>query len=533
MKRIYVILSLFAAISLTLSVRLAMLINDDEIAAVSVGKGSYTVKSVNSYGGIYDCNMLPMVNCREKYEAVIVPNSSGAVRIQPYLVDWDNYYSGISGSRPFLCEVTSAAYELGDEAVIFRSLVRTDSRQLAPHIVGYTSDNIGMYGLEKAYDEYLRSSFSVNSATFGVDALGNVLGGLDSSVICEEPVKSGIVTTIDKNIQQICETAVTDFDIKKGAIIVMDIKSGDIKAVVSCPDFDPVNIAASLNDSNSPFVNRAFSAYSVGSIFKLVTAAAALEQGISPQYSNICTGSVDVNGQVFNCHKWGGHGEINMGEAMVQSCNPYFISLSRYLNGERYVQTASDLGFGKSVELCSGMVSSAGNLQTPKEIAVAAERANMSFGQGMLTATPLQICRMTAAIANNGVINEPTLIKGFCGEDGDIKYSPIKAGERVMSYETAKTLKNFMIKTVRAENSMSKPDKTSAGGKTSTAQTGNFDEKGNEIMNCWFTGYFPAYSPKYAVTVLVEGGRSGNSVSGPVFRQIADNIIVYEKTIGQ
>lgn len=533
MKRLYVIFSIFAVVSAALAVRIAMLINDDEIAAVSAGKGSYTVKSVSSYGGIYDCNMLPLVNCKEKYEAVVIPNSSGAVRIQPYLVDWDAYYSGISGSLPFLCEVNPNAYELGDDAVIFRSLVRTDRKQLAPHIVGYTSDNVGMYGIEKAYDEYLRSSFSVNSATFGVDALGGVLGGVDSSVSYAEPVKSGIVTTIDKNIQQICETAVTDFEIKKGAIIVMDVKSGDIKAVVSCPDFDPVNIAASLNDDNSPFVNRAFSAYSVGSIFKLVTAAAALEQGISPQYSNICTGSVDINGQVFNCHKWGGHGEINMGEAMVQSCNPYFISLSQYLNGERYVKTASDLGFGKSTELCSGMVSSAGNLQTPKEIAVAAERANMSFGQGMLTATPLQICRMTAAIANNGVINTPTLIKGFCDENGEVDYAPITAGERVMSYETAKALKGFMIRTVRTETSMSNPDKTSAGGKTSTAQTGNFDENGNEIMNCWFTGYFPSYSPKYAVTVLVEGGRSGNSVSGPVFKQIADNITVYEKAVGQ
>ena len=111
MKRLYVIFSIFAVVSAALAVRIAMLINDDEIAAVSAGKGSYTVKSVSSYGGIYDCNMLPLVNCKEKYEAVVIPNSSGAVRIQPYLVDWDAYYSGISGSLPFLCEVNPNAYE--------------------------------------------------------------------------------------------------------------------------------------------------------------------------------------------------------------------------------------------------------------------------------------------------------------------------------------------------------------------------------------------------------------------------------------
>lgn len=518
---------MFAVLSAALSVRLGLLTYSDEIAAASVGKGTYTVRSVSGYGGIYDCNMLPLVNCSEKYEAVIVPNSSGAVRIQPYLSDRETYYDGISGRVPFLCEVTSSAYELGDEAVIFRSYVRTDRRQLAPHIVGYTSDGKGVYGIEKAYDELLRSDCAVNSAVFGVDALGGVLGGVESSVSRADKPKSGVITTIDKSIQQICETAAEHFSVKKGAIVVMDIKTGEIKAAVSCPDFNTEDIYASMNDPDSPFVNRVFSAYSVGSIFKLVTAAAALEQGISPDYSNVCAGSVDINGQVFNCHKWGGHGEINMKTAVVESCNPYFIMLSQYLDGERYIGTASALGFGSETELCQGMVSAAGNLQTVRDIAVAAERANMSFGQGMLTATPLQICRMTAAIANDGVINTPTLIKGVADKNGNIEYSPVIPSERVLSYKTARTLKGFMVQTVRAENSMSKPDKTSAGGKTSTAQTGRF-ENGTEIMNCWFTGYFPSYNPKYAVTVLIEGGRSGNSAAGPVFRQIADNITVYE-----
>lgn len=532
MKRIYITLFMFAAISAALVARLAFLAYSDEIAAASLGKGIYTVKSVSGWGGIYDCNMLPLVNCSEKYEAVIVPNSSGAVRIQPYLADFETYYSGISGKTPFLCEVTSSAYELGEEAVIFRSCVRTDGRQLAPHIVGYTSDGKGVCGIEKAYDQLLRGDCAVNSVTFGVDALGGVLGGLDTGVSYAEKPKGGVVTTIDKSIQQICETAAADFSVKKGAVIVMDVKTGEIKAAVSCPAFNTENISASVNDPDSPFVNRVFSAYSVGSIFKLVTAAAALEQGISPEYSNICTGSADVNGQIFNCHKWGGHGEINMKTAVVESCNPYFITLSSYLDGERYIGTASALGFGRETVLCEGMVSSAGNLQTVKDIAVAAERANMSFGQGMLTATPLQICRMTAAIANDGVMNTPALIKGIADESGSIKYSPVTAGERVISCTAARTLKEFMVQTVRAENSMSKPNRTTAGGKTSTAQTGNFED-GKEIMNCWFTGYFPSYSPKYAVTVLVEGGQSGNSAAGPVFRQIADNITAYENKAGR
>ena len=529
MKRVIIVLALFVSTAIGLSIRLFSLINDEKIAAASVGRGHYTVRSVGEYAGIYDCSLEPLVNLSEKYEAVVIPNHDSSIRIQPYLVDMDTYYNGISGRVPFLCRVTSDAYSLGDGAIIFRSRVRTDSSQLAPHIVGYTSDNAGIYGIERSYDELLRSSYSVNSASFSVDALGSVLNGLDVETTQAGAVRSGVITTLDKNIQQICESAAEKFGIKKGAIVVMDVKSGEIKAVVSCPDFDTSDISASLNDPDAPFINRAFSAYSVGSIFKLVTSAAALEQGISPEYSYICTGSADVYGQNFNCHKWGGHGEIDMGTAVVESCNTYFIALSEYLSDERYIETAAAFGFGKETELCPGMVSAAGNLQTPADIAIAAERANMSFGQGMLTATPLQICTMTAAIANGGVLNSPVLIKGFLDENGNASYSKLSAGERVISYDTARKLKSFMFDTVRAAGSMSKPDKVLAAGKTSTAQTGNFDSYGNEILNCWFTGYFPSYAPKYAVTVLVEGGTSGNSACGPIFKEIADNITDMER----
>lgn len=530
-KKITALLVLFSVFSVLLSARIFVLINDDEIAAVSSGKGYYTINSVGEYAGIYDRNMQPLVNYSEKYEAVIIPNGSIAVKIQPYLLDWDTYYSGISGNLPFLCRVRPEAYSLGDDAVIFRSLVRTDKDQLASHIIGYTSDNVGMYGLERSFDSFLRSEYSVNSVTLGVDAVGKVLGGIDAEISYADSVKSGVITTIDKKIQQICEEAIDKYNIKRGAVIVMDAKSGEIRAVVSRPDFNTENIYASLNDPESPFINRAFSAYSVGSVFKLVTAATALEEGISPEYSYICAGSININGQVFNCHKWGGHGEIDMSTAMVESCNPYFITLSEYLDKEKYIGLASSLGFGTSTELCDGIISTSGNLQSTSDIEVAAERANMSFGQGMLTATPLQICRMTCTIANDGILNEPSLIKGIIDENGEIKYSGLQAGERVISYKTARLLKGFMQKTVRAENSLSKPGKTSAAGKTSTAQTGRYDEFGNEIMNCWFTGFFPSYSPKYTVTILSEGGISGNYTCGPVFREIADNITEYEKSL--
>lgn len=531
MKRTIFVTIISAAAAAVLIGRLAVLINDSDIAAVSAQRGTYTLKSTGEYAGIYDCNLEPLVNCSEKYEAVIIPNHISSIRIQPYLIDMDRYYNGIENDLPFLCRVSEKALEFNGENIIFRSAVRNGSDQLATHIIGYTSDGIGVCGIEKAYDDFLRENCSNNSVTLHIDAVGEVLNGLGSQTEHSEELQCGVITTLDKNIQQICENAADENGLSMGAIVVMDPRTGEIKASVSRPDFDPSNVAAYMDDPDSPFVNRALSAYSVGSIFKLVTAAAALEQGISPEYSYICTGSVNVNGQIFNCHKWGGHGEIDMETAMVKSCNTYFIALSEYLDKEDYIKTAQTLGFGEEIPICGDIASASGTLQTVRDIEVPAERANMSFGQGKLTATPMQICRMTAAIANGGVMNQPSLIKGIRAEDGTVEYSGVTAGKRVLSYETVKKLKNFMYYTVRADNSMSNPESTLAAGKTSTAQTGRFGEDGSEVLNCWFTGYFPTYNPRYAVTVMSEGGVSGNVTCGPIFKQIADEVTAYEKSV--
>ncbi len=531
LNRFFLIVIAAAFTALVIIIRLVIIINNDEIIAVSTKNGTYTIKSTSEYAGIYDCNMNPLVNCSDKYSAVIIPNHISSIQLQPYLVDKEKYYTNISSNMPFLCEVTEDIDKSGVNAIIFKSKIRNDTNQLAPHIVGYSLDNKGVYGIEKTYNDFFKDNSVTDSATFQVDARGEVLNGLEYSADINESSEAGVITTIDYNIQKICEDVFTEQNIKCGAAVVMDVKSGEIRSSVSYPDFDITNLSKYVDNEDSPFINRAFSAYSLGSIFKLVTSAAALEQGISSEFSYTCTGSIDINGQVFNCHKWGGHGEINMSEAIVHSCNTYFIALSEYLDSEKYIDTASELGFGEKNILCSDIVSVSGNLQTVEDINVPAEKANMSFGQGKLSATPLQVCRMTAAIANDGIINTPILIKGIKNADGSIEYNNITSGKRVLSYKTVKALNLFMLKTVRAENSMSNPDKTVAAGKTSTAQTGWYNSEGEEIYNCWFTGYFPSYKPRYAVTVLVENGISGNKNAGPIFKEIADRITEYEKSL--
>ncbi len=347
-----------------------------------------------------------------------------------------------------------------------------------------------------------------------------------------EPVKTGVVTTLDRDIQQICEDAAQQME--RGAVVVMDVHSGDILAMVSRPDFDPAALGEALRSEGSPFVNRALNAYSVGSIFKLAIAASAIQNGISPGYSYQCTGMTQIYGQIFRCHRHSGHGIQNMIDATANSCNTYFISLVQQLSVKQMLETVSALGFGRETILCSSLVSAPGQVQTARQLSVPAELANFSFGQGKLTATPLQICMMTCAIAGDGSLPVARLVQGWTA-DGETCTQ--LNGERrglALPADTARQVRLLMEAAVDGNpDSLARPDNTRAAGKTSTAQTGQYDADGVECCHAWITGYFPLKTPEYAVTVFVENGGSGNTAAAPIFRRIAEGITenITKKTV--
>lgn len=510
---------LFAAILLI--IRIAIINSDQKVLKAASGRGRYTLCEKCEFASIYDRNGQRLNNRSIEYTAVLDPHNADSLNAAKYACDANAFHSGMSGNLPFFCKVTS---ENIPNVIVFRKYVRTESSQPARHLIGYTSDGKGVCGIELAYDKFLRENYTENRAKFSVDAMGSVLEGLVSEKTIPKELESGVITALDLDIQSITENAFRKSGYKKGAAVVMDVQSGDIIACASFPEFDPQDLSASLESEDSPFVNRAFSAYSVGSIFKLVTAAAALESGISEDFSYTCNGAINIDGQIFNCHKWGGHGEISMEEAMVSSCNPYFIALSETLSPKLLHDTAAKLGFGEKSILADGLYSQSGYLPTERELSVKAEKGNFSFGQGKLTATPIQICRMTCAIANNGIMPQVNLIKALRDENGVETSIGSPENKRVMSCLTAQKLKRFMNGVVNTSNSFSHSDLVECAGKTSTAQTGNFNSDGKEIMNCWFTGYFPSDSPQYAVTILVEGGVSGNISCGGIFKEIAENV---------
>ena len=522
-KRFMVIFATMSIILSYLYMRLYNIAINTEYKNTAISQGRYILTVGKTYGTIYDNNMIPLNNNSYKYIAAVNPTYDGVSYVKKYAIDKKDNYNEMLYGLPFLCDVSEECTDISDVKV-FKITNRIPDQQTAVHLIGYTRDNVGVSGLEYSFDYILRNECLVEKAIFEIDANGNVLEGSDIKYENDHKGEFAVITTIDKNIQIICETA--GKDIKKGAIVVMT-PDGEIRAMASFPAFDANDLEESLDDENKPFINRALLSYNVGSVFKLVTAATAIEYEKTDDFLYECKGYVDINGKMFRCHKLSGHGELDMAEAMKESCNTYFIELSKEFDDSKFIDMAEKFGFGEKIYLANGITSYSGNIQDETDLKIPAEKANMSFGQGKLVATPLQIAKMTVIIANGGFSPEVNLIKGTI-ENESIIYKSKSQSQKVIDFDTSYKLRKFMEYSVNNEISNAKPSNTTAAGKTSTAQTGILDENGDEILHAWFTGYFPTDNPKYIVTILVEDGETGNKSAAPVFKEIAEKITILE-----
>ncbi len=511
---------IMALICCAVVVKLADNAASPEYKEAATKQGSYTVKLPVSYGTIYDRNGKPLVNRTTERYAVVSGSPESAKAALPYVSDKKSFFDMLELGSPFLCEVEEDA-ESSEALHVFDVPVRYSEPQPAQHLIGYTRDGEGVCGLEQDYNEILRQDSGRTTVKFQVDGTGSALKGENALVRYAPASVQGVVTTLDLDVQLICEEAAKN--LPKGCIVVMGAKTGDILAIVSTPCYSLSDMEAALASEDSPLINRALYAYPVGSIFKLVTAAAAIDQGME-DFTHDCTGSIEIGAQVFGCHDRSGHGNVTLTSAMISSCNPYFIAMSKSLSPLVLFEKAGRLGFGHKNILSPGITGGAGYLPGVTELSLPAERANFCFGQGKLTATPVQVARMTCAIANDGILPEVRLIIDETSDGTMPTASSPKSGKQVLSSETADKLRRMMIGVVYGSSFNGRPDGTSAGAKTSTAQTGRFDEEGTEYCHGWVTGFFPANDPEYVVTVLAEDGGYGNVAAAPVFKEIAERI---------
>ncbi len=524
-------------LSLTLAINLLFVLLTGKLFSLSVfpqtvaTQPGLRVKEIaTTRGFIYDRNLSPLVNNAYTYVACVKPTHTAINLLKTKSAPQSVLEKAAKGyflTLPAKTDIYGNTSDIKTLTVFDRYPTNT-----ALHIIGYTDSGYeGVCGIEKYFNEQLTESGGSLSVAYYSDATGRILLNEPVEIRNEEYYdKDGIVLTLDKSIQKITEIALKNGNIDKGAAVVLDVKTSEILACASTPVYDRNNIAEFINDENSPFINRAMCAYPVGSVFKVVTAVSALENGITP-HNYFCKGSIEKSKTIFNCSNTDGHKNVDLSTALAYSCNPYFIELGTKVSAKKLLITAENLGFGKSTDLGNGFFTDSGILPEISELNSEAAVGNFAFGQGKFTATPLQIASLFATVGNNGIYNEPTLIKGATDKKGGFSPEIKETGYRVLKQSTCETIKNSLTKTVTEGTGKSAfSSLVDSCAKTATAQSGQYDENGNEIKYCWFAGFFPYENPEYVICVLKENGVSGGGDCAPVFKEIAENVYIKAKT---
>ncbi len=478
----------------------------------------------NSRGTIFDTNMNRLTNAKEIYYAVIFDEPKAMAALYNYLspeeissVAEEIRQNGFA-VRKFSREIVS------DGISCVKAYSHADDSLLAKHIIGYIDSlGMGVCGLEASFDDMLRCE-DKNKITFSVSGQGKVITGYNPELSYNyEAQNSGIKITIDKEIQQITEQQA--MKINCGAVVVCEISTGKIRALVSRPDYKLTDLASALTNKEEPLLNRALCTYNIGSVFKPLVAAAGYEEGKSLTVD--CKGYVSIDSLTFACHKLGGHGEVNLSSALKFSCNSFFYNFIQSLSIDSVFRLSKLAGINSEIFLCDNLSAKGGNLgNTNTGILTKRDLANISIGQGELLTSPIAITNLYMAIASGGSYTMPSLIEGTV-ENGTLKDNRILPKKvRLFSVSTANKLKMDLLAVLDEDGTgkTAKPKTVDAAGKTGTAQTGVI-KGGKKVTNSWFCGFFPFDNPKYAVTVLSENAKGG---CGDIFAGVADGITQYE-----
>ena len=436
------------------------------------------------------------------------------------------------------------------------------------HIIGYVSQanendiekneiikknfvpglKVGKVGLEKSLEEKLLGTNDIER--YEVNAYGRRISQLEF-----QKGKKGktLRLTIDTEVQKLANELLKD---KAGSICVMDIFTGSIIAMHSSPSFDPNLFVFGIsqdewqiirNNPMKPLVNKTLQGnYSPGSTIKPIVALSALENGIiNTNFTVKCTGKTDMYGQTYHCWKKKGHGFVSLRNAMKQSCDTYFYEIARKLGVDKLSETAKKFGLGKEVfgDLFSiekkGLVP---NTQWKKNALgkgwLLGETMITGIGQGYIQTTPIQLCLMTAQIANGGYKIYPKIIV-----DDEMKDQP--NDKFSVLYKEAKNIRIIQDAMFGSTNevmgtsyrSRINDPKYQFAGKTGTAQVKKITERDRELDlktfeipyeerdHALYIAFGPYKNPRYALSILVEHGGNGSTTAAPIAKKLFKLII--------
>jgi len=415
-------------------------------------------------------------------------------------------------------------------------------------------DQIGKNGFEKIYEEELRGEKGISYME--VDARGFEQRQLKG----REPLPGNdLQLTVDLDLQLEAEKAMEGM---AGAVIAMDVNSGRILAFVSSPPVHLEDFVGGistkkwqelLNNMKRPLVPKTIQGqYPPGSTYKIVTALAGLaKKVITPNTIFYCSGSMVYGNRRYGCWKQGGHGAVSLHRALAESCDVYFYQVGLKVGVDGLAEYAKSLGLGTrtGIELeyeKSGLIPTAAWKKQAKGVPwQEGETLSIAIGQGFNLVTPLQICQMTSALANGGMLYKPFLVEKIIDPEGQVikEFEPTVTLELLGMDNYLELIRDGLIDAVNDRHgtgTAARLKDITVAGKTGTAQVVTMetfkavDEEDVAYQHrdhAWFTSFAPAEKPEIAVTVMVEHGGHGGSAAAPVAKKILERYFAVKSDV--
>lgn len=406
---------------------------------------------------------------------------------------------------------------------------------------------IGKNGIERQYDLQLRGT--AGNAEVEVNAVGRVIRELRRQ---EGQPGQDVHLTVDVGLQEFVTNRVAQE--RRAAVVVMDAHKGDVLAMVSTPTYDPNAFNEGLSgkawnrlitNPDTPLTNKAIAGqYAPGSTYKIAVALAALEANIAPSVRTSCYGHIQLGNQKFHCWKKGGHGSVDLIDAIKGSCDIYFYELAKKVGIDRIAAMSRRLGLGQSLNLDmpgerNGLIPTKAwkqaTIGVPWQLG---ETLVAGIGQGYVLATPLQLAVMTARLVNGGVAVTPRLTLAPPGVD-PVDEPPREFKSIGISDWARRTVIQGMVEVVNnpqggtAWRSRIQEKQFAMGGKTGTSQVRrislaerdrgvrkNHERPWRERDHALFVGFAPTDAPRYVVSVVVEHGGGGSKAAAPIARDV-------------
>jgi len=593
--KIFVILVIFCFLILWMRVWYLQILKGESFMGLSENNRVRFISLPSYRGKISDRNGETLVTIRPSFNVYITPEDAPDLKgtleelLNHIEFDTSKVLKDISRAPPFVNVLVQADITREQVAGIeennrllpgvqlkvepLRNYIYGD---LSSHVLGYLGeisedklnavrgagyrlgDLVGKEGMEYLYEADLKGKKGYKEVE--VDVAGREL-----QTLRKLPPQSGneLVLTLDLRIQQVVEQLMTGTAEKpiNGSAVVIKAQTGEILAITSKPSFDPNLFASGISvenwrklifDDMHPLQNKAIDGqYPPASTYKIVTAFAGLEEKlITPETTIFCPGHYRLGRGIYRCWRRGGHGYVNLHDAIVQSCDVFFYSLGHRLGVDNLAKYALELGFGVLTHINlpgekPGLIpTKQWKLLAKKEAWFPGETISVSIGQGFNLVTPIQQAKSIATIANGGMVLRPYLVKKIRDKEGNVLKEWFPKIERRLNHlpGTLKIIREGLLGVVNEKKGTgwrARLSKLKVSGKTGTAQVVRLkkvllgpDGEKPEIPyvfrdHAWFVGFAPYEHAEIAVAVIVEHGGHGGATAAPIVRKIIETYNKY------